>query len=60
MRERSFAIRFLSDPIPSPPELKRRSNCSAPIPLGQPKGQKKNVCDKKGRTLEKRVNLVIT
>ena len=29
--------------------LMRRSNCSAPIPPGQPRGQRKNVCDKKGR-----------
>ena len=27
----------------------RRSNCSAPIPPGQPRRQRKNVCNKKGR-----------
>ena len=31
--------------------LMRRSNCSAP---GQPRGQKKNVCDKKGRGTRKK------
>ena len=27
----------------------RRSNCSAPIPPGAARDQRKNVCDKKGR-----------
>ena len=30
----------------------RRSNCSAPIPPGQPRGQRKYACDKKGGALE--------
>ena len=31
----------------------RSSNCSAPIPPGQPRGQKKNMCDNKGRGTRK-------
>ena len=31
----------------------RRSNCSAPIPPEQFRGQRKNVCDKKGRGTRK-------
>ena len=34
--------------------LMRRSNCSAPIPPGQPRGQRKYVCDKKGRGTRKK------
>ena len=35
--------------------LMRRPNCSAPIPpSGQPRGQRKNVCDKKGRGTRKK------
>ena len=33
--------------------LMRRSNCFAPISTGQPRGQRKNVFDKKGRGTEK-------
>ena len=31
------------------PNLMRRSNCSVPIPPAQPRDQRENVCDKKGR-----------
>ena len=34
--------------------IMRRSNCSAPTPRGQPQGQRKNVCDKKGRGIWKK------
>ena len=33
--------------------LMRRSNCFAPIPPGQPRDQRKNLCDKKGRGTRK-------
>ena len=39
--------------------IMRRSNCSAPITPGQPRGQRKYACDKKGGALEKSVMLVI-
>ena len=32
----------------------RRSNCSDPIPPGQPRGQRKYACDKKGRGTRKK------
>ena len=34
----------------------RRSYCSDPPPPGQPRGQRKNVCDKKGRGTGKKVD----
>ena len=34
----------------------RRSNCSAPSPPGQPRGQRKNVGDKNGRGFWKKVD----
>ena len=36
--------------------IMRQSNCSAPtlIPKGQARGQRKNVCDKKGRRTRKK------
>ena len=40
--------------IENNPLIMRRSNCSAPIPHGQPWGQRKNVCDKKGRGTRKK------
>ena len=33
----------------------RRSNSSAPIPPGQPRGQRRNLCDEKGGALEDEV-----
>ena len=36
-------------------DIMRLSNCSAPIPpLGQPRGQRKYVCDQKGRGTRKK------
>ena len=34
--------------------IMRRSNYSAPIPPGQPRGQRKYACDKKGRGTRKK------
>ena len=35
--------------------IMRRLNYSAPIPSGQPRGQRKNVCDKKGGAMKNEV-----
>ena len=34
--------------------IMRQSNCSAPIPPGQPRDQRKNACDEKGRGTRKK------